>query len=1698
MKKACVRPGLALLTAALVAGTAAAQDAPGRAVAGDGSYAFDRFGNRNFQLRSDIGDGVGYEKGYQTFGIFQPIILEPDQSLFFVNPRGFVTYQGNFAGNLGAGFRYMDPNTERILGASGWFDHDGTGNFDYDQWGISLESLGNIWDFRANAYLPTNSNANAVYQQLTGSIFFVGNNIGLGRQSQFQSQLGGGDFEVGGAVIPGFSDAGFRAYAGGYYMQGDMVGAAYGVKARIEALVTQDFWLNVGYSNDDFFDSNLTMAVTWYLGTGNEPQWFQRMPQNLRLYQQVERNYRNMVLTHEVVDFVDALRAGGTGGSGGPVGTPIFVVHVDNTATAPGDGTVENPYSELPNSTAGNVDIVFIHRGDGTTTNMNGGIVLNDWQRLLGQGLQHTFTATQGTFLLPGFVPGPFPSITNLGGDAVTLASHNEVAGLNIPDAGNSGVFGNAIEDFNLHHLNITDSGLEGIFLANTTGTGRINDVTVDGAGTDGIAITNTGTSVLNLISRDNTVTNSADSGLRLSTTDTAAVILASTRDTFDDNGLDGINLNAAGGSTITSTFTDTSAQNNFRDGLRLGTTDTASAVLTSTRGTFESNGVDGVNLVATGGSTLRSTLIDVSARTNGRDGVNIFASDSAEIATTIRTSFFGSSSVSSNQRDGVHLFIHDNAIGSLTVLDSDVLGNARDGIRTELDDNAILDLFVDGNNISGGSVGLTFFIDGNTFGQPYSITNDSPAGGPLLADFTLNLNSALEFDTSGFSGLPFAPVGGTEVTTGLLTVNGTTNPPGWVVADNSQSLDMTFNNFDPTETFSWDIDVDFAGNPQSTVLGSDLIGSTVTATFADGQILAGSLVAVSGQPEAATFVASSGLGGGTNVHMITAGNSQLRSATISNNTIANAGEHGISLEMSGNSIVGTGGVLIQSNTIDGNGAAATSNGINVVLTDAADIASGRLEIDLNTITNNSGNGIGLSAADTSLLNALVTGNTITDNTLAGINVAGLPNAAVGVEISGQNVIQNNGGAGIAFDMLDSTTAAVIQNNVIESNGGIGIDVVATNGTFALTVGGPGDTDGNILDSNTGAGIAFTLQDTATGILLIQNNEITNTVAAAGDPIFTGQAIDIRLTDSGIAATATASLLASSILDNTLGSEISAADGNAGAGLQIFADNATTINGLLVDGNIMSNNGGDGVNFNRRDSAVIDDVVFSNNSVQSNTLSGFDITAANDANDLINISLTNNDILNNTIDGVFAHLEADAQLSLTLTGNLISGQGVDGIHVDEQINDSADRRFITGSWTNNEISNNGNVGILLDGATNGLSIGSAGGGNLIVDNGAEAILITAPGNGTINSNTIDGNGSTAIDIEMTTSTPYFNNAWTISFNTITNNSGDGIEILNNQPLAGFVPGLAVTIDHNTIRGNTGRGIDVLNRIGVFSRADMAVTIQSNVISENDLEGIYVVNTASTTQVQNAPATTPLAADGSIFTRPRLDLIVDDNTLIGNGVNSGFNTTGLVVRVGTSDGGYGFTNPGGFYAGGRGGVGATVTNNRFGGNFGNDIYYESFTSTVAPGTTAGTWDATTFDVTFYEGDPLARLDLIQTGNTFDSTQVNNVGAFYNDGDAVFKSRDIAQADPGPFLDGARQRNAQRLGFRDGLPPGTPGGLSDLFLYAGMGESTFRIQTGFDAAAGFFIDNAPYNSIFDANGVINGFPFGEFMPYGWTEF
>lgn len=149
----------------------------------------------------------------------------------------------------------------------------------------------------------------------------------------------------------------------------------------------------------------------------------------------------------------------------------------------------------------------------------------------------------------------------------------------------------------------------------------------------------------------------------------------------------------------------------------------------------------------------------------------------------------------------------------------------------------------------------LSFLIDGDTFTQPFSITNTSTAGESVVRfHFDISV-PAMVFDTvtggppgNGTIGVPFTPQGDQQGLIGPV-----------VVADGASFFDIFFTvgQFNPGESFSWDIDVDGASGNPITVTGDLLIGATAFVDFSDGQRLFGVLQAVQGNSDAAQFTAT-------------------------------------------------------------------------------------------------------------------------------------------------------------------------------------------------------------------------------------------------------------------------------------------------------------------------------------------------------------------------------------------------------------------------------------------------------------------------------------------------------------------------------------------------------------------------------------------------------------------------------------------------------------------------------------------------------------------------------------------------------------------------------------------------------------------------------------------------------------------------
>lgn len=432
---------------------------------------------------TQTGPGVGYDTSYSTLQGFIPL-LQDDRNLLFADLRGIVDNTDALSANLGGGYRYYSSVQDRIWGSNVYFDYRDTGEHAFNQVGFGFESLGRWWDARANVYLVTSRD-----QAETGAFFdnpaFVQHFIQLDRVGIGQGAMSGFDAEVG---VPISCRLGLKAYVGAYDFQVRDSEQAWGFKTRLEERLTDNIDFDLSYSTDQVFGNSVVFSARFRFGGRSSREGSSRCDVYARRADPVERN-EQIVVTNQVITTHQLATDPETG-------QPIFVEHVASYAAAGGNGTVEHPFMTLAQVQAASApnNIIFawansVFNGQSITLQAN--------QRFLGEGTAHTFTATQGTFLLPGAstLTTP-PLIVGSPGNAITLADNNEVSGFTITNAGNDGIFSNTgITRFNINRNSITGSAANGIELDNVNGSGAIvgNTISQNGVGQTATSANNFG-----------------------------------------------------------------------------------------------------------------------------------------------------------------------------------------------------------------------------------------------------------------------------------------------------------------------------------------------------------------------------------------------------------------------------------------------------------------------------------------------------------------------------------------------------------------------------------------------------------------------------------------------------------------------------------------------------------------------------------------------------------------------------------------------------------------------------------------------------------------------------------------------------------------------------------------------------------------------------------------------------------------------------------------------------------------------------------------------------------------------------------------------------------------------------------------------------------------------------------------------------
>ncbi len=368
---------------------------------GEGSYFSQDLGTM-LRVRFNTESYGQHNVGNLDLGTMQ--VANFDDAIAFFDGQVTLSDQQGVGFNLGVGYRWLQIapysiDNERVNGWSVWADGTSTkeDNF-FPQVGVSFESLGELWDLRANSYIPVGKQRQVGEFKPTGDTNFEGNFISEITQAFVDTSFYAGELEAA-RRLGAQRDA--WAFAGPYFLA-NSDDDSIGYRVGLRGYAVPDVLLQIAVTHDEIFDTNATFSLVWFVGrtrTDFHPACEFGDGTLDRLREPVMRN-----------DYVALGKSTVRGGIPltGNDGNPIRVVHVDSSAPAGGNGTFEHPLNSLDDILGNSQthDIVLAHA---ESQFVGQAAVLQDNQRFLGEGNNMVFTVVtqeQGTIDIPETSPG--------------------------------------------------------------------------------------------------------------------------------------------------------------------------------------------------------------------------------------------------------------------------------------------------------------------------------------------------------------------------------------------------------------------------------------------------------------------------------------------------------------------------------------------------------------------------------------------------------------------------------------------------------------------------------------------------------------------------------------------------------------------------------------------------------------------------------------------------------------------------------------------------------------------------------------------------------------------------------------------------------------------------------------------------------------------------------------------------------------------------------------------------------------------------------------------------------------------------------------------------------------------------------------------------------------------------------------------
>lgn len=459
----------------------------------------------NITLRHIEGKGVGYNQGYTSLAGFF-CSAHPNNWAAFLDVRYHIFNNGKPAANAGLGLRYL--GNHHVWGINGYYDYRKTNHQHYNQISIGLESLGEVFDFRINGYLPvgkkTSGLFDARFKQFTGHYLYI--------NQKYEFAMKGANAEMG-MHIDRLKNVPFYFAIGPYYLE-NKGKAAWGGEARLSATFFDSLRLEGNTSYDNVFKWIGQGQVSLMIPFGRKKEV--KPKQNSHCSTQMLLASRSVqpVDRHEIIaidrDKKNSIALNST------TGQPYYFVFVDNQSSS--DGTFESPYPTLALAQANSApnQIIYVFPGDGTTNGMNAGITLKTNQKFWGAGNSHNLITTAGSLAIPK-QSSTAPRITNTLSNCVVLANGNDISGFNIIDTNGNGIFGLNVNNIHIDTCLISNSitnGIELDYSGSIDASATLENLTISNSGNDAILLSGTNTPSVNLTLINSELTDSGLNGI--------------------------------------------------------------------------------------------------------------------------------------------------------------------------------------------------------------------------------------------------------------------------------------------------------------------------------------------------------------------------------------------------------------------------------------------------------------------------------------------------------------------------------------------------------------------------------------------------------------------------------------------------------------------------------------------------------------------------------------------------------------------------------------------------------------------------------------------------------------------------------------------------------------------------------------------------------------------------------------------------------------------------------------------------------------------------------------------------------------------------------------------------------------------------------------------------------------------------------